>query len=219
MRCWWRLPSGSDATCAKPTCCRGSPATNSCCCSARSRASTRSRNTSARRWQRLTAPFFIDGSEIFASTSIGVSLYPDHGTSYDVLCQNADIAMYRVKSDGKGAVAFFNASMEREAQARMKVEQSLRLAILEKRFCCAFQTKVDIRTRGHQGHRGAGAPARRRRRDSGPGHLHQPRGGVGADRRTHFSGAGGDRQVDRSDQRDLRPRDHDQHQRRGQAGR
>jgi c-di-GMP phosphodiesterase Gmr len=100
---------------------------------------------------RLTAPFFIDGSEIFASTSIGVSLYPDHGTCYDVLCQNADIAMYRVKSDGKGAVAFFDASMEREAQARMKVEQSLRLAILEKRFCCAFQAKVDIRTQAIKG--------------------------------------------------------------------
>jgi EAL domain-containing protein (putative c-di-GMP-specific phosphodiesterase class I) len=36
--------------------------------------------------------------------------------------------------------------MEHEASARMKVEQSLRLAILEKRFCCAFQAKVDIRT-------------------------------------------------------------------------
>jgi diguanylate cyclase (GGDEF)-like protein len=101
--------------------------------------------------ERLTAPFFIDGSEIFASTSIGVSLYPDHGTRYDMLCQNADIAMYRVKSDGKGAVAFFNANMEREAQARMKIEQSLRLAILEKRFCCAFQTKVDIRTKAIMG--------------------------------------------------------------------
>lgn len=97
--------------------------------------------------QRLKAPFFIDGSEIFASTSIGVSLYPDHGRSYDVLRQNADIAMYRVKNGSKGAVAFFDASMEREAQARMKIEQSLRLAILEKRFCCAFQPKVDIRTK------------------------------------------------------------------------
>ena len=101
--------------------------------------------------QRLKAPFFIDGSEIFASTSIGVSLYPDHGNSYDVLRQNADIAMYRVKNDGKGAAAFFDASMEREALARMKVEQSLRLAILEKRFCCAFQTKVDIRTQEIKG--------------------------------------------------------------------
>ena len=101
--------------------------------------------------QRLKAPFFIDGSEIFASTSIGVSLYPEHGRSYDVLRQNADIAMYRVKNDGKGAAAFFDASMEREALARMKIEQSLRLAILEKRFCCAFQPKVDIRTQDIKG--------------------------------------------------------------------
>ena len=101
--------------------------------------------------ERLRAPFFIDGSEIFASTSIGVSLYPEHGRSYEVLRQNADIAMYRVKNDGKGAAAFFDASMEREALARMKVEQSLRLAILEKRFCCAFQTKVDIRTQDIKG--------------------------------------------------------------------
>jgi len=101
--------------------------------------------------ERLRAPFFIDGSEIFASTSIGVSLHPEHGRSFELLCQNADIAMYYVKNDGKGAVAFFNASMEREALARMKVEQSLRRAILEKRFCCAFQAKVNIRTQDISG--------------------------------------------------------------------
>jgi c-di-GMP phosphodiesterase Gmr len=101
--------------------------------------------------QRLKAPFFIDGSEIFASTSIGVSLFPDHGRSYDVLRQNADIAMYRVKNDGKGSVVFFDSGMESEVLARMKIEQSLRLAILEKRFCCAFQAKIDIRTREVKG--------------------------------------------------------------------
>jgi cyclic di-GMP phosphodiesterase Gmr len=101
--------------------------------------------------QRLRAPFFIDGSEIFASTSIGVSLFPDHGRSYDVLRHNADIAMYRVKNEGKGAAAFFDTSMEHEALARMKIEQSLRQAILEKRFCCAFQAKVDIRTKEIKG--------------------------------------------------------------------
>jgi c-di-GMP phosphodiesterase Gmr len=101
--------------------------------------------------KRLSAPFFIDSSEIFASISAGVSLCPDHGKSYDVLCQNADLAMYRVKNDGKGAAAFFDARMEHEALARMKIEQSLRLAILEKRFCCAFQAKVDIRTQEIKG--------------------------------------------------------------------
>jgi len=101
--------------------------------------------------ERLKAPFFIDGSEIFGSTSIGVSIYPDHGRSYQALRQNADIAMYRVKNNGKGSAAFFDAGMEREALARMKIEQSLRLAILEKRFCCAFQAKVDIRTQDIKG--------------------------------------------------------------------
>jgi len=101
--------------------------------------------------ERIKAPFFIDGSELFASTSIGVSLYPEHGRSYDALRHNADIAMYRVKNAGKGAAAFFDDSMEREVQARMKVEQSLRHAILDKRFCCAFQPKVDIRTREVKG--------------------------------------------------------------------
>jgi c-di-GMP phosphodiesterase Gmr len=97
--------------------------------------------------ERIKAPLFIDGSEIFASTSIGVSLYPEHGRTYDALRHNADIAMYRVKNAGKGTAAFFDDNMEREAQARMRVEQSLRHAILDKRFCCAFQPKVDIRTR------------------------------------------------------------------------
>ena len=101
--------------------------------------------------QRLRAPFFVDGSEVFASASIGVSLYPEHGGSYDALRQNADIAMYRVKNEGKGAAVFFDVSMEREALARMELEQSLRLAILDKRFCCAFQPKVDIRTREIKG--------------------------------------------------------------------
>jgi len=101
--------------------------------------------------ERLKAPFFIDDSEVFASTSIGVSLYPAHGRSYEALRQNADIAMYRVKNNGKGSTAFFDTSMEREALARMKVEQSLRLAILEKRFVCAFQAKVDIRTQEVKG--------------------------------------------------------------------
>ncbi|MCK1409026.1 EAL domain-containing protein [Bradyrhizobium sp. 76] len=101
--------------------------------------------------ERLTAPFFIDNSEVFASTSVGISLYPDHGRSFETLRQNADIAMYRIKNDGKGSAAFFDSSMEREALARMKIEQSLRQAILEKRFCCAFQSKVDIRTQDVKG--------------------------------------------------------------------
>ena len=135
-----------------------------------------------------------------------MSLHPEHGRSYDVLCQNADLAMYRVKETGKGATAFFDYAMEREAQARMKIEQSLRLAILEKRFCCAFQAKVDIRTEEVMGIEALVRAARRRGRDPGSRLLRQSRRGARTDRRADASRAGGDRQVDRPDQRDVRPR-------------
>lgn len=95
---------------------------------------------------RVKVPFFIDGFEVLASASIGVSLYPDHGHNYDTLRQKADLAMYRVKSGGKGGFAIFDSDMEDDAAQRNALEQRLRLAIMEKRFRCAFQPKVDIRT-------------------------------------------------------------------------
>lgn len=96
--------------------------------------------------ERLKEPFFIDGHEIFASASIGVSQYPEHGTTYDVLRRQADSAMYRVKGGVKGGVGFFEESMAQAATARMAVEQRLRLAIRDRCFTCAYQPKVDIRT-------------------------------------------------------------------------
>lgn len=96
--------------------------------------------------ERLLRPYFIDGHEIFTSASIGVSLFPDHGRSFDALRQSADSAMYRIKGGPKGQVAIFDATTERRASARMKLEQRLRLAIRDRRFCCAFQPKVNLRT-------------------------------------------------------------------------
>ncbi|MGY2049863.1 putative bifunctional diguanylate cyclase/phosphodiesterase [Methylobacterium sp. JK268] len=95
---------------------------------------------------RLKQPFFIDGHEVFASASIGLSLYPDHGRTYEVLRRRADSAMYRVKGGVKGGVSLFEESMARAATERMAVEQRLRLAIRDRCFCCAFQPKVDLRT-------------------------------------------------------------------------
>ena len=95
---------------------------------------------------RLKQPFFIDGHEIFASASIGLSLFPEHGNTYEILRRQADNAMYRVKGGVKGGVSLFEASMSHAATARMAVEQRLRLAIRDRCFCCAFQPKVDMRT-------------------------------------------------------------------------
>lgn len=96
--------------------------------------------------ERIKDPFFIEGHEVFTSASIGVSLYPAHGSSYEVLRANADQAMYRGKNNTKGAICFYEDSIEHAVTARNKLEQRLRLAIRDRRVCCAYQPKVDLRS-------------------------------------------------------------------------
>jgi predicted signal transduction protein with EAL and GGDEF domain len=94
----------------------------------------------------LKQPFYIEGFEVFTSASIGMSIYPEHGHSYEALRRNADSAMYRAKSGGKGSVALFDRTMGQAVTARMELEQRLRLAIRDRQFRCAFQPKVDLRS-------------------------------------------------------------------------
>jgi diguanylate cyclase (GGDEF)-like protein/PAS domain S-box-containing protein len=94
----------------------------------------------------LKQPFHLEAFEIFTSASLGVSIFPDHGRSYEALRRNADNAMYRAKHATKGGAVYFDASMGEAITARMELEQRLRLAIRDRKFCCAFQPKVDVHT-------------------------------------------------------------------------
>lgn len=96
--------------------------------------------------ERLKQPFYIEGNEIFSSASIGVSLYPHDGASYDALRANADRAMYRGKTIGTGSVQFFDSTIEHAAIEKSRLEQRLRLAIRDRRVSCAYQPKVDIQS-------------------------------------------------------------------------
>lgn len=95
---------------------------------------------------RLRQPFHIDGYEVFTGASIGVSRYPQDGRSYDELVGNADRAMYLGKGQSKGAVRYYSAEIESAALQASRMEQRLRLAIRDRRICCAYQPKVDFRS-------------------------------------------------------------------------
>ena len=95
---------------------------------------------------RIREPFSIDGFEIFASVSIGMSLYPVDGDDYETLRAKADMAMYACKANGKGDVRVFDVAMSRAATRRMEGEQRLRLAMRDGRIACAYQRKVDFRS-------------------------------------------------------------------------
>ncbi len=61
--------------------------------------------------KKFQHPILIKGKEIFASCSIGISLFPQHGKDADEILRNADTAMYHVKEGGRNAYLFYSEEM------------------------------------------------------------------------------------------------------------
>ncbi|MBC7206531.1 MAG: EAL domain-containing protein [Methyloversatilis sp.] len=77
----------------------------------------------------LRDPFDLGGEQIRITGSIGIAVFPDHGTDRNVLMRAADIAMYSAKSQGRNRYQFFTTDMSERTQERMQMEQGLRRAI------------------------------------------------------------------------------------------
>ena len=66
-------------------------------------------------------PYEIDGHSLQVTSSIGISVYPKDGTSFEELFKNADIAMYKAKESGRNAFHFFTSEMNAGALERFLV--------------------------------------------------------------------------------------------------
>ena len=76
--------------------------------------------------------------------SIGIALSPGDGETTEELMRNADMALYRAKSDGGGVHRFFEREMDRQAQKRRDMELDLRRAFANREFELHYQPLVDI---------------------------------------------------------------------------
>jgi diguanylate cyclase (GGDEF)-like protein len=79
-------------------------------------------------------------------TSIGISVFPSDGTDASSLLHNADIAMYSVKTSGKGNYRFYDQKFYDALRARLEQEAELRNAIEHDQFILYYQPRVDIST-------------------------------------------------------------------------
>src|SRR6202045_4468861 len=92
----------------------------------------------------LSASYDIDGIEVVIGASIGIALSPGDGETSEELMRNADMALYRAKSDGGGVHHFFEREMDRQAQKRRDLEVDLRRAFANGEFELHYQPLVDI---------------------------------------------------------------------------
>ncbi len=105
----------------------------------------------AERIQALfTRPFQLEGLEVFKSLSIGIALTTPE-TPAEAVLQNADIAMYRAKSQGKACSEIFDRTMHEQVMSRLLLEAKLRHALENEELTLHYQPIVAVGTGAVQG--------------------------------------------------------------------
>ncbi len=92
----------------------------------------------------LVRPITLDNHEIFVTTSIGISLYPNDAKDVEGLTQNADAAMYRAKEQGRNHYQFYTLDMNAKALERLNLENDLRHALERDEFLLHYQPLLDL---------------------------------------------------------------------------
>jgi diguanylate cyclase (GGDEF)-like protein len=89
----------------------------------------------------------IGHHQLYVTTCIGVSVYPDDGLDAETLIKNADTALHQAKEQGRQGFQFFKPEMNIRAVERQSIEESLRRAIERHEFALHYQPIIDLRTR------------------------------------------------------------------------
>lgn len=94
----------------------------------------------------LQKSFILKGETVFISASIGISIYPDDSYEVDTLMQNADLAMYAAKRQGRNNFQFFTSILNEESKQKMLRENYLRTALKQEEIYLIYQPLIDLKT-------------------------------------------------------------------------
>ena len=117
----------------------------------------------------LDRPFRLDGHELAVACSLGVTIYPTDGDTPEKLVRNADVALYRAKSAGRGRFEPYHGELDRELRRDRRLQRELRRALDADEFELVYQpmfalprqrlVKVEALVRWHQSDGGPVPPA------------------------------------------------------------
>lgn len=94
----------------------------------------------------FSEPFVWNNHEFFLTGSVGMSVFPDDGDNAEQLLACADMAMYRVKQDGRDAFCFYNHNMNQDLQRYLDLESRLRNAISNQLLEMYYQPIIELKS-------------------------------------------------------------------------
>ncbi|QEY60655.1 EAL domain-containing protein [Metapseudomonas lalkuanensis] len=87
----------------------------------------------------LSTPFRLGGHDLFISTSLGISLFPDDDANVEQVMRNADSALFKAKSTGRDSYAFYSQELTEQARQRIELASALRQALEREQLRVHYQ--------------------------------------------------------------------------------
>jgi len=88
----------------------------------------------------------LKNHEVYMKSSIGISIYPEHGVTAETLLQNADVAMYQSKQLGRNTFYFYSSELSKFSYNRMLLENDLNQAVKKNQLIIYYQPQVNLNT-------------------------------------------------------------------------
>jgi len=92
----------------------------------------------------LSEKYEIGNSEVYATPSIGIAMYPDSGAAPELLVKGADLAMYEAKRNGGGRFQYYSPALNAQLAQREELELGLRHALVRNEFVLHYQPRIDL---------------------------------------------------------------------------
>lgn len=97
--------------------------------------------------EAMARPFVLNGQEVYITTSLGISRFPNDGDTTESLIKNADIAMYQAKKQGKNAYRFYSKEFEHLAANFVQWNNRIRKALEKEEFILHYQPQYHMASR------------------------------------------------------------------------
>jgi len=85
------------------------------------------------------APIVLEDNKFYLTLSIGISIYPEHGTTREDLIKTADQALYKAKESGKNKATTYDCGMNTEIEYKINLQNHIKIAFSKREFYLNFQ--------------------------------------------------------------------------------